>query len=121
MGAVVYERRKVLEKFGEDEKIETSKFLVIDNPFGKMSSKHLLDGLMLILEKFNVQTICLSDISQSSITNQFKVIYQMSLKTGKYTDKIYLTTDNVIKNSELTENYLLENIFVKSDAQIKLW
>ena len=116
-----YTRRKVLEKFGEDEKTETSKFLVIDNPFVKMSSKHLLDGLMLILEKFNVQTICLSDISQSSITNQFKVIYQMSLKTGKYTDKTYLTTDNVIKNSELTENYLLENIFVKSDAQIKLW
>ena len=45
----------------------------------------------------------------------------MSLKTRKDTDKTYLTTENVIKNADLTENYLLENIFVKSDAQIKLW
>ena len=116
-----YTRKKVLAKYGDDEKRETSKFLIIDNPFGKMSSTHLLDGLMLILDRFNVQAICLSDISQSSITNQFKVIYQLSLKSGKYTDKIYLTTDNVIKSPELVENYLLEQAYVKVDSQIKLW
>lgn len=116
-----YTRNKVLLKYGEEEKSETSKFLVIDNPFGKMSSTHLLDGLMLILKRFNVQAICLSDISQSSITNQFKVIYQLSLKTGKYTDKIYLTTDNIIKSPELIDNYLLEQAYIKVDSQLKMW
>lgn len=116
-----YTRKKVLAKYGDEEKLETSKFLIIDNPFGKMSSAHLLDGLMLILNRFNVQAICLSDISQSSITNQFKVIYQMSLKSGKYTDKIYLTTDKVVKNPELMENYLLEQAFVKVNSQLKMW
>lgn len=121
LALIQYTRRKVLAKYGESEKIETSKFLIIDNPFGKMSSTHLLDGLMLILKKFNVQAICLSDISQSSITNQFKIIYQLSLKNGKYTDKIYLTTDNIIKSPEITQNYLLEQAYVRSDAQVKLW
>lgn len=116
-----YTRRKVLAKYGDEEKQETSKFLIIDNPFGKMSSTHLLDALMLILNRFNVQAICLSDLSQSSITNQFKVIYQMSLKTAKYSDKIYLTTDNVVKSPELSENYLLEQAFVKLDSQLKMW
>ena len=110
-----YTRKKVLAKYGDDEKTETSKFLIIDNPFGKMSSTHLLDGLMLILNRFNVQTICLSDISQSSITNQFKIIYQLSLKTGKYTDKIYLTTDKIIKSPDIIENHLLEYTYVKTE------
>jgi len=116
-----YTRKKVLAKYGNVDKLEISKFLIIDNPFGKMSSTHLLNGLMLILDRFNVQAICLSDISQSSITNQFKVIYQLSLKSGKYTDKIYLTADNVIKSPELAENYLLEQAYIRSEAQQKMW
>jgi len=111
----------VLAKYGNVDKLEISKFLIIDNPFGKMSSTHLLNGLMLILDRFNVQAICLSDISKSSITNQFKVIYQLSLKSGKYTDKIYLTADNVIKSPELAENYLLEQAYIRSEAQQKMW
>jgi len=116
-----YTRKKVLAKYGNVDKLEISKFLIIDNPFGKTSSTHLLNGLMLILDRFNVQAICLSDISQSSITNQFKVIYQLSLKSGKYTDKIYLTADNVIKSPELAENYLLEQAYIRSEAQQKMW
>ena len=41
----------------------------------------------------------------------------MSLKSGKYTDKIYLTTDKVVKNPELMENYLLEQAFVKVNSR----
>lgn len=116
-----YSREKVLEKYGDTEKLETSKILILDNPFGKMSSNHLLDGLMNILDRFNVQVICLSDISQSSITNHFKVIYQMSLKSGKYTEKSYLTVDNIIKSEDSTQNYLLENAYLKVNDQIKMW
>lgn len=116
-----YSREKILEKYGDSERIETSKILILDNPFGKMSSNHLLDGLMEILGRFNVQVICLSDISQSSITNHFKVIYQMSLKSGKYTDKSYLTVDNVIKSEDSTQNYLLEHAYFKGNDQIKMW
>ncbi len=121
LALIQYTRKKVLAKYGDDGKLETSKFLVLDNPFGKMSSKHLLDGLMMVLNKFNAQAICLSDISQSSVTNKFNVIYQLSLKSGKYTDKIYLTEDKVIKNPELVQNYLLEQSFLKADAQLVLW
>lgn len=116
-----YTRKKVLAKYGDNENLETSKVFIIDNPFGKMSSTHLLEGLMLILNKFNVQAICLSDISQSSITNQFKVIYQLSLKSGKYSDKLYLNTDNVIKDSNVNQDFYLENAYIKADNQIRFW
>lgn len=118
---IQYSRSKIFEKVGNDKSIDTTKIFLIDNPFGKMSSTHLLKGLTTILEKFNVQAICLSDLSQSSITNQFNVIYQMSLKTGKYTDKSYLTTDNIRTNGEPTKNYLLEQAYVKQEEQLRMF
>lgn len=118
---IQYSRTKIFEKVGNDQTLETTKIFIIDNPFGKMSSTHLLKGLTNILEKFNVQAICLSDLSQSSITNQFKVIYQMSLKTGKYTDRSYLTTDKITTNGELARNYFLEQAYVKQEEQLRIF
>ena len=116
-----YTRRKILEKYGESENREMSKIFIIDNPFGKMSSTHLLNGLMMILDKFNVQVICLSDISQSSITNQFNLIYQMSLKTALYANNSYLTVDRIINDNNLKNNSALENVFIKAESQVKMW
>ncbi len=118
---IQYSRTKIFEKIGNDQTLETTKIFIIDNPFGKMSSTHLLKGLTNILEKFNVQAICLSDLSQSSITNQFKVIYQMSLKTGKYTEKSYLTTDRITTNGEISKNYFLEQAYVKQEEQLRIF
>lgn len=118
---IQYSRTKIFEKAGSEKTLETTKIFIIDNPFGKMSSTHLLKGLTDILAKFNVQAICLSDLSQSSITNQFNVIYQMSLKTGKYTEKFYLTTDDVRVNGDVSKNYLLEQVWVRKEEQMSMF
>ena len=118
---IQYSRTKIFERAGSEKTLETTKIFIIDNPFGKMSSTHLLKGLTDILAKFNVQAICLSDLSQSSITNQFNVIYQMSLKTGKYTDKFYLTTDDVRVNGDVSKNYLLEQVWVRREEQMSMF
>ena len=118
---IQYSRTKIFEKTGSEKTLETTKIFIIDNPFGKMSSTHLLKGLTDILAKFNVQAICLSDLSQSSITNQFNVIYQMSLKTGKYTEKFYLTTDDVRVNGDVSKNYLLEQVWVRKEEQMSMF
>ena len=118
---IQYSRTKIFERAGSEKTLETTKIFIIDNPFGKMSSTHLLKGLTDILAKFNVQAICLSDLSQSSITNQFNVIYQMSLKTGKYTDKFYLTTDDVRVNGDVSKSYLLEKVWVRREEQMSMF
>ncbi|PKM74892.1 MAG: hypothetical protein CVU92_04130 [Firmicutes bacterium HGW-Firmicutes-17] len=106
-----YTRNKAMESSGF-EKYEASKSFIIDNPFGKMSSFHLLDILVKIAERFNSQMICLSDLSQSSITTIFSVIYQLKLKKAKYSNHTYLqttdyrTSDNVYRNEKLEHAYL---------------
>lgn len=121
LSLIKYTRSKIISQYGGEQEFETSEILVIDNPFGKMSSTHLLDGFTFILKNFNVQAICLSDISQSSITNQFSIVYQLSLKNAKYSDKIYLSQDNIIKNTDVMPNQLLEQAFVRTKEQLKLW
>ena len=119
---VEYTRRKELEKLGEEEKIESSKVFVLDNPFGKTSSKHLLEPMIEIAKKFNTQMICLSDLSQSSITDKFSLIYQLALRNSKYTSNSFLIIENVKNNSEATQDAYLEQVYLRhSIEQISFW
>lgn len=119
---IEYTRRKELEELGEDEKIETSKVFVLDNPFAKTSSKHLLEPMMEISKKFNIQMICLSDLSQSSITDKFTLIYQLALRSSKYTNNSFLGVEYLRVNGEPKTDASLEQVYVRSNIeQIKLW
>lgn len=60
-------------------KNKDSKVLLMDNPFGPISSDHLLKPLFEISKKYNTQLICLTDLKQNSIMNQFKVIFMMKI------------------------------------------
>ena len=60
--------------------MDESKVLIMDNPFARTSSEHLLRAVMDIAKTFSIQLICLSDLSQSSITNRFSLIYQLSIE-----------------------------------------
>ncbi|MBC3888615.1 hypothetical protein GH810_09870 [Acetobacterium paludosum] len=116
-----YTRNKAMESSGF-EKYEASKAFIIDNPFGKMSSFHLLDVLLKIAEKFNSQMICLSDLSQSSITTIFPVIYQLKLQKAKYSNQAYLQTTDSHTRNDVYRNEKLEHAFLKSkQVQINLF
>lgn len=114
---IEYTRRKELEARGETEKIEASKVFVLDNPFGKTSSKHLLEPMMEISKKFNIQMLCLSDLSQSSITDKFTLIYQLALRSGKYTNKSFLMVEDKRVNGEINVDTSLEQVYLRRNIE----
>ena len=54
--------------------------LILDNPFGKITSAHLLKPMFDIAKHFNVQLICLSDINKSDVINCFECVVKLVIK-----------------------------------------
>ena len=112
-----YSRKSILP---EDSSGRGTKVMLIDNPFGKTSSPHLLEALIQVAKQFDMQMICLSDLSQSSITSMFPLIYQLSLRPAIYGGKSYLKTDSISRNVPLHTDHRLENIHLRNE-QISLF
>ena len=55
--------------------------LILDNPFGKITSAHLLKPMFDIARHFNVQLICLSDINKSDVINCFECVIKLVIKS----------------------------------------
>lgn len=77
-----------------------TKVLLMDNPFGPISSEHLLQPLFEIAKKYKTQLICLTDLKQNSIMNCFNLIYML---------KIIPNTLGTMEYLKLEEEYKLEN------------
>ena len=54
--------------------------LILDNPFGATSSKHILVPMFAIAKHFRVQMICLSDINKSDVINCFDIVIKAIVK-----------------------------------------
>ena len=61
------------------------------NPFGKITSAHLLKPMFDIAEHFNVQLICLSDINKSDVVSCFECVIKLSVKAQKLSNYEILT------------------------------
>lgn len=59
---------------------EAKSVLILDNPFGKITSAHLLKPMFDIAKHFNVQLICLSDINKSDVISCFACIIKLVIK-----------------------------------------
>ena len=59
---------------------EAKSVLILDNPFGKITSSHLLKPMFDIAKHFNVQLICLSDINKSDVTGCFECVIKLVIK-----------------------------------------
>ena len=59
---------------------EAKSVLILDNPFGKITSAHLLEPMFDIAKHFNVQLICLSDINKSDVTSSFECVIKLVIK-----------------------------------------
>jgi chromosome segregation ATPase len=60
--------------------VHTSGVLILDNPFDRISSPHLLEPMFRIARHFNIQLICLTHIGTSAIINCFDMVYQLSFR-----------------------------------------
>lgn len=62
-----------------------STVLILDNPFGKASAKHVLDPIFEIADKLNFQLICFAapEIIKVEISERFPVFWELKIEDGK--------------------------------------
>lgn len=78
--ALISYSRKQVKGYDEFMRREESKVLIMDNPFGPITSVHLLKPMFDIAQKYNTQLICLSDIKQEAVLNCFDLIYMIKIR-----------------------------------------
>ena len=78
--ALISYSRKQIKGYQNFQRKEESKVLIMDNPFGPITSGHLLKPMFDIARKYNTQLICLSDIKQGSVLNSFDLIYMIKIR-----------------------------------------
>lgn len=120
---MAYTRSRTLEAAGADEEKDSS-VLVMDNPFGPISSEHLLNPLFEIAKKHRTQLICLSDLKQNSIMNCFNLIYMLKVRTSAIGSNEFLKFEELIRdeNAIQTDERLEKAIFRVSEIkQINLF
>lgn len=64
-----------------------SKVLILDNPFGRLTSDHLLAPFIQCAKSTNTQILCFTDVSQSNVPDKFPniinlMLYKNHLKIG---------------------------------------
>ncbi len=88
-------------KYADDyERNKDTKVLIMDNPFGPISSEHLLKPLFNIAKKYNTQLICLTDLKQNSIMNCFNLIYMIKIRQNVLGTSEYVQLEKQIKNDD---------------------
>lgn len=100
---MAYTRSRTLEAAGADEDKDSS-VLVMDNPFGPISSEHLLNPLFEIAKKHRTQLICLSDLKQNSIMNCFNLIYMLKVRTSAIGSNEYLKFEELLRDQNAVQN-----------------
>ena len=85
--------------------------LILDNPFGATSSKHILLPMFAIAKHFRVQLICLSDINKSDVVNCFDIVIKAIVKKQLMSNNELLTHDG---------NEVIEHGYYRSE-QISLF
>lgn len=96
----------------------------MDNPFGPISSEHLLNPLFEIARKHRTQLICLSDLKQNSIMNCFNLIYMLKVRTSAIGSNEYLKFEEIIRdyNAVHDDEKLEKAVYRASDVkQISLF
>jgi len=120
---MAYTRSRTLEAAGAEEDKDSS-VLVMDNPFGPISSEHLLNPLFEIAKKHRTQLICLSDLKQNSIMNCFNLIYMLKVRSSAIGSNEYLKFEEFIRDEDTIQNdeKLEKAIFrVSENKQINLF
>ncbi len=77
-----------------------SKVLIMDNPFGPITSEHLLKPLFDIAAKYNTQLICLTDLKEHTVFDRFNLIYAINIERELGRDEEYIELKLLKKDTE---------------------
>ncbi|MDD4238792.1 MAG: hypothetical protein PHT62_09600, partial [Desulfotomaculaceae bacterium] len=100
---MTYTRARAMEAAGADADTGT-RVLVMDNPFGPISSEHLLTPLFDIAKKHRTQLICLSDLKQNSIMNCFNLIFMLKVRSSAIGSNEYLKVEEFIRDDSTVQD-----------------
>ena len=84
-----------------------SKVLIMDNPFGPITSEHLLKPLFEIAKKYNTQMICLTDLKEHTIFDRFNLIYSLSIEREVGREDEYIELKTIKKDINEEEDEIL--------------
>ncbi len=77
----------------------TSGVLILDNPFGPISSPHLLEPMFRIARQFHIQLICLTHLGTAAVTSFFDMVYQLRFKNLPLSD-VEILESEAMQNME---------------------
>ncbi len=78
--------------------------VILDNPFGKASSKHVLDPVFFIAERLGFQIIALTAHAEGQfISDYFPVVYSLRLRDTNMDNKLLMTSERVLNYTYLKE------------------
>lgn len=79
-------------------KTDKSRVVILDNPFGKASSEHVLEPVFAIAEQLGFQIIALTALAEGKfVRDYFPVIYSCRLRPLANTDKYIVSSDKDIR------------------------
>ncbi|MDP4180898.1 MAG: hypothetical protein Q8942_07375 [Bacillota bacterium] len=84
-----------------------SKVLIMDNPFGPITSEHLLKPLFEISKKYNTQLICLTDLKEHTIFDRFNLIYSVNIEREIGREEEYIELKTIKKDITPEEDEIL--------------
>lgn len=109
---LTYMRGSSILKINEDSKV-----LIMDNPFGPITSEHLLKPLFDIAKKYNTQLICLSDLKEHTIYDRFNLVYALNIEKEAGRDEEYIEVKIIKKDVE--KNSLEHEVLTSSMFKIQ--
>jgi len=94
LSLINYSRNNYLksELFNDNQYL--SSCLILDNPFGVITSAHLLDPMFEIAKHFGVQLICMTDITKTDLTKRFDVVTKIAVVPLSFSKKEILQIEN---------------------------
>ncbi|MFJ8064517.1 hypothetical protein ACIQYS_07785 [Psychrobacillus sp. NPDC096426] len=91
----VAEKKKLL-----DTSMKRNRAVILDNPFGKASSEHVLSPVFFIAEKLGFQIIALTAHAEGKfLRDYFPVIYSCRLRGAKDTSKLIMTKVKTVNHA----------------------
>ncbi|AOV08748.1 hypothetical protein [Sporosarcina ureilytica] len=88
----VAEKKKLL-----NTSMKRNRAVVLDNPFGKASSEHVLSPVFFIAEKLGFQIIALTAHAEGKfLRDYFPVIYSCRLRNTRHSEKMIMTKEKTV-------------------------
>ncbi|MFD1926895.1 hypothetical protein ACFSFY_02240 [Sporosarcina siberiensis] len=96
----VAEKKKLL-----DTSMKRNRVVVLDNPFGKASSEHVLSPVFFIAEKLGFQMIALTAHAEGKfLRDYFPVMYSCRLRSAQNTEKMIMTKEKTVNAAYFQDN-----------------